>query len=258
MNRFGSRAGSQTIASSNKSISIPSESGVAVAVTTRGTTPSTLFGPMHYEPNYAYPLVVWLHGRGQTERQLIKVMPLVSVRNYVAVAPRGPVDVAAPRSLAARSVEKRPAFSWSERSSDLAEAEQRVFEAIDEARGKYRIGARRIFLAGVDVGGTVALRLALMHAEQFAGVASLGGSFPQGDTPLARLKPARRLPIFLAHGRDDEAFAEAEFADQLRLFHAAGMNVTIRQYPGGAGLATQMPSDMNCWLMDIVTGAAVG
>src|SRR5688500_15821791 len=49
----------------------------------------TLFAPLHYEPNYAYPLVVWLHGPGDDERQLQRVMPLVSMRNYVAAAPRG-------------------------------------------------------------------------------------------------------------------------------------------------------------------------
>ena len=39
------------------------------------------------------------------------------------------------------------------------------------------------------------------------------------------------------------------------LFHAAGMNVTLRQYPGDSTLAPQMLSDMNRWLMEIVTGA---
>ena len=44
---------------------------------------------MHYAPGYAYPLIVWLHGSGSDERQLQRIMPLVSMQNYVAVAPRG-------------------------------------------------------------------------------------------------------------------------------------------------------------------------
>src|SRR5262245_28959832 len=50
--------------------------------------------PLHYERNYAYPLVVWLHGAGDDERQVTNVMPLVSSRNYAAVGPRGtlPLD----------------------------------------------------------------------------------------------------------------------------------------------------------------------
>ena len=47
--------------------------------------------PLHYERNYAYPLVVWLHGPGGDERQVTRVMPLVSSRNYAAVGPRGTI-----------------------------------------------------------------------------------------------------------------------------------------------------------------------
>jgi phospholipase/carboxylesterase len=209
-------------------------------------SPSTLFGPVHYEPNYAYPLVIWLHGDGLSERQLLKVMPLVSLRNYVAVAPRGPFRLP--------EAEIRSAFSWSERPGDLAAAEHCIFEALDEAAAQYHIAEHRVFLAGAGTGGTTALRLALMHAERFAGAASLGGPFPSGQAPLARLTEARNLPLFLAHGRGDSAFDGEALSEQLRLFHAAGMNVTLRQYPGDSTLAPHMLSDMNRWLMEIVTG----
>ena len=46
------------------------------------------FLPLHYEHGYAYPLIVWLHGHGDDERQLRRIMPLLSMRNYLAVAPR--------------------------------------------------------------------------------------------------------------------------------------------------------------------------
>ena len=51
--------------------------------------PHALFAPMHYTPGYAYPLIVWLHGHGGDERQLQRVMPSVSMQNYMAVALRG-------------------------------------------------------------------------------------------------------------------------------------------------------------------------
>ena len=47
----------------------------------------SLFAPLRYTPSYPYPLIVWLHGYGSDERQLVRVMPLVSMQNYVAVAP---------------------------------------------------------------------------------------------------------------------------------------------------------------------------
>ena len=47
----------------------------------------SFFVPLHYEPNYAYPLLVWLHGPGESHSALKQVMPHVSMRNYVGVAP---------------------------------------------------------------------------------------------------------------------------------------------------------------------------
>src|SRR5436190_20982679 len=51
--------------------------------------PYATFAPIHYEERYAYPLLVWLHGNASSERELRQVIPLVSMRNYVAIAPRG-------------------------------------------------------------------------------------------------------------------------------------------------------------------------
>jgi len=42
--------------------------------------------------------------------------------------------------------------------------------------------------------------------------------------------------------------------DELSLFHAAGMSVTVRQYPCPDELTTQMLRDLDVWLMEQVTG----
>src|SRR5262249_14671671 len=55
----------------------------------RRELPQCLLVPQHYERNYAYPLLVWLHDAGGDERELKKIMPLVSLRNYVSLAVRG-------------------------------------------------------------------------------------------------------------------------------------------------------------------------
>ena len=140
-----------------------------------------LFAPLHYEPNYAYPLLVWLHGSGDSERQLRRIMPLVSLRNYVAVAPRGTQDLS---SRNAR-IPSGPRLSLGAIAEHVAQAEQRIRQAVAEAQHRFHIRPDRIFLAGYECGGTMAFRVAAEQAAQFAGVVSLCGPFPTEGTPLA-------------------------------------------------------------------------
>lgn len=204
----------------------------------------SLFAPLHYERNYAYPLVIWLHGPGDDERQLQRVMPLVSMRNFVSIGPRGPRPCAAGGS----------GFTWTACDADVSAAEASVFDCLDVACEKFSIAPHRIFLAGYQAGGTMAFRLGLNNPRRFAGVLSLGGPFPTGNCPLVYYDQARQLPLFIAQGRQSEYYPVETTCQELRLFHTAGMHVTLRQYPCGDELNPQMLHDMNVWIMELVTG----
>jgi phospholipase/carboxylesterase len=209
---------------------------------------AAIFAPLHYEPNYAYPLLVWLHGPGDDESQLKRIMPHVSLRNYVAIAVRGPSP--------ANRRSGRPGYTWTRQQAEVALSDERVFEAIEMAQARFSVSSGRVFLAGFDCGGTMAFRLAMDHPRHFAGVLSLCGGFPAGRTPLRRLIEARRLPIFLACGRDSSLYPPSAVCDDLRLFHSAGMQVALRQYPCGQEIAPAMLGDMDRWIMEQVAGTA--
>lgn len=202
-----------------------------------------VFAPLHYEPKYRYPLVVWLHGPRESELQLRKVMPQLSVRNYVGIAPRGTATANHPNT-----------YTWGTGAAELELAEQRIFAAIASAREKFHVGEDRIFLAGFDRGGTMALRVGLKHPDLFAGLISLGGAFPKGGTPLLELDRARRLPIFLACGRESQNYPTTDVCENLRLMHSAGIHVTLRQYPCGQQVDPGMLADVDRWIIERVTG----
>jgi phospholipase/carboxylesterase len=220
-------------------------------------SPCSFFAPLHYEKNYEYPLFVWLHDQGHNEKQLATVMPLISMRNYVAVAPRG-------QQLPANAVQKiedsselpplRQRFTWNQTASGIGHGEEAVWHAVDNAREKFNIESSRIFLAGFGAGGTMALRIGMLYPNSFAGALSIGGCFPSGHAPLARIDEVRQLPIFIANGRESTEYPVERTCEELRLFHSAGMAVTLRQYPCGDELTTQMLHDMDVWIMEHVTG----
>lgn len=206
-------------------------------------TEYSLFAPLHYEKGYAYPLLVWLHAAGQeNERQLMKIMPLVSMRNYAAVAPRG-FSVSAEKTA-------EPSYDWPQTPGHIAETERRVFAGIDAAMRKLHIAERRIFIAGFGAGGSMAFRLAMHHPQRFAGVISLCGEFPQSHCPLRFWDHARKMPVMLALGRDSSTYSPAMACRDLRLFHSAGLTISLRQYPCGQQLAPDMLRDLDRWIMD--------
>lgn len=301
----------------------------------RSSTPSTganicqqqsLFVPLHYEANYAYPLLVWLHGPNDGHHQIKQIMPHVSVRNYVAVAPAMPsleetsdspsrdygstdqcdraldssagnlnvtdassgessrLDSNWDASLADEHVAHRLAklgkrweadacsggqsldddedarsaehwgSTWQQSRDMIAAAHDAVEASIARATARCNIARHRIFLAGLESGGTMAIRLALSMPERFAGVASIGGPIPRGLQPMSNLLRVRQLPVLIAHGRDSQQYPVRQLCDELRLFHVAGMSLNVRQYPCGQELTTQMLSDLNSWMMQVVTG----
>jgi phospholipase/carboxylesterase len=219
----------------------PRLSGAARFSTQRDTACS-LFMPLHYESNYAYPLLIWLHGPGDSDQQLKRIMPLVSVRNYVAVAPRG-----LPGHSSAGGAS---AWSWPDSLLCSSQIEQRVLQSIELARRKANIAKNRIFLAGYGDGGTAALRVATLVPDRFAGVLSVAGPFPRGGNPLARLERVRRVPIFLACGQRAIRYPMESVCADLRLLHSAGMTVSLRVYPCGDGMDPHMLADMDRWIME--------
>lgn len=211
--------------------------------------PCAVFSPMHYEPGYAYPLVIWLHGEGEDEHTICDVMPKISMRNYLAVGVRGTVrhDDA--------MTEEGERYTWRQDSENAYLALNRVLEAIEQVRDRFNIREDRIFLAGRGTGGTMAFRLAMREPELFAGVASLCGGFPRNEAPLARIAEARQVPVFMAAGCDDEEHPAETVCEDLRLLHSAGMNVTLRHYPDTQAHSEHMLGDIDRWIMDLIAAS---
>ena len=174
------------------------------------------------------------------------------MRNYVAVAPRG-LPVAAGG---------KETWGWSQSVEHVREAEQRIFECIEDAEQRFHVSPSRLFLAGVDCGGTMAFRVAMNHPARFAGVLSLGGCFPQGQKPFGQWTEARRLAVFLAAGRDSDEYPADKACDDLRLLHSAGMSVitfrqyaSLQQYSSRRELAPQVLRDVDRWIIEQVTSS---
>lgn len=232
------------------------------------TFPHIVAAPIYYESGYSYPLLVWLHDAEKSELDLFDVTPRLSTRNYVTVAPRGLVrqKKRVIRSIVNdRQIEEKcwfePCNDWPSDKDSISEAENLVFDAISEARSKYNINPRNIFILGHGTGGVMAMRIAMRYPYDFAGVVSIDGvSESLSSLPLPSWRSHQNLPILMTVGDRRSTTVphlSASLARLLHLYHTAGLNVLVRQYNEEGtdqdSLQARMDNvlaDVNRWIME--------
>jgi phospholipase/carboxylesterase len=210
-----------------------------------GAWPLRTFLPTGYEPNYPYPLLVFLHGHGGSEEQILRLAPQLSRRNYICIGLRGP------RALGLRD-NGFPAYSWDGEDQDGADIEEYVFRAIEQTRRHYHVHSERIYLAGYHEGATLAYQLGLMYPERFAGIISLNGAMAREGRPLLRLPEVRHLRVLIGHGTHNSVVPLELARQDFRLLYTAGLSIDMHTYAVNHGIHLDMLRDINRWIMHAI------
>lgn len=157
-----------------------------------GTTqPFAVFVPEKYDPKTAWPLVVFLHGSGEsgTDGYLqtkVGLGPFIERYRkfcpFIAVFPQSPNMKTWFRGAQAKT----------------------VFEIIDKVRAEYNVDPDRIYLTGVSMGGFGTWELAMMRPDLFAAIIPICGG-----GPVELVGSLKDMPIWCFHGaRDDRVPVE--------------------------------------------------
>lgn len=205
--------------------------------------PVRTFLPTGYEPRYPYPLLVFFHGHGGNEEQILRLAPRLSRRNYISIGLRGPVCLGANG--------KKLGYSWGD-ASHQSQVEDYLVRAVQQTRLHYHVHSERIYLAGFAEGAEMAYRLGLALPEKLAGVISLNGAMPRYDRPLFRLPELRSLRVFIGHGIANPMIPLSMAQEDRRLLYAAGLDVQMRTYPTTRKIHPTMLKDINRWIIDHV------
>jgi phospholipase/carboxylesterase len=232
---------------------LSSENGTLQGVRSRTrptARPTAVFVPENYEPNYAYPLIIWLHEAGRSERDIVDVLPHISMRNYLGLALRGTAP-AHPQSLSEGNVPAGYRWARSEKSRLLFQDE--LYASARQLRRDFHMHTERVFLAGAGDGGTLAWELFLARPEWFAGVAAFGGRFPWRRRPLRHYRALRGKRVFLAANADDPAGLSN--AEQLGcLLYSAGLEVAVRCHLPGRRWPRSLFRNVDHWIMESIGG----
>src|SRR5579863_1954920 len=173
--------------------------------------PVAVYVPRSYAASRPAPLVVLLHGRPQSETQLIAppyIARLADTTGTIVVAPWG-----------------RGYYNFHGSASD-------VYDALQAAEHAFTIDPRRRFLAGYSMGGFSVFEVAPIHAADWAAVMSVAGALLGSDSArVVALMP--RTPFYVLTGSADESIPTAYPAATAAFLQASGLDVSFYSQPGG-------------------------
>ncbi len=192
-----------------------------------------VYVPEHYEPGYAYPLIVWLADTDAQSDELLERMPEVSDRNFLACA------------FSLQQFENAP--DATEITSDCLE---QLGEHLVQMRRDYHIHSERICLAGFGSGAVAAVSCLLRRPQWFSGAMAFDPRFPEKHTARTHFRELadKRVLIGIGPGESKEALGAAVRSG--RLMHSAGMDVCTRIYDSPPVASAQALGDINRWMME--------
>ncbi len=178
--------------------------------------------PAKFQGREKLPVILFLHGIGQRgEGGFVPVEGTAGVvaRNYLEQVP---AVVVLPQCRQNRY--------WND-----PDMERMVIAAVEQTMAEFSADSRRLYLAGVSMGGYGAWHMAAEHAGKFAAVVPICGGSPLRErdrfTPIARR--IGRTPVWVFHGADDGIVPVSESRRMVEALKAvAGSRVRYNEYPG--------------------------
>ncbi len=162
------------------------------------------------DPAKKWPLLVFLHGAGESGSDLEKVKIHGPPKLIAAGTFDHPCIVVSPQC---------PGRGW---NADLVGA------LIDDICREYRVDEERISLTGLSMGGFGTWALAAARPERFAAIAPICG----GGNPVDAIK-LRGLPMWVFHGEKDTVVPLVASQAMVKALEALGQkdNVKFTIYP---------------------------
>ncbi len=166
------------------------------------------------EPQRKWPLVLFLHGRGERgddvnvlrKYGIPKVVDADPHADYIAVSPQCPL-----------------AYEWPDLTATLA-------RLVDHVTAHLPIALDRVYLTGLSMGSRGGWLLAVDNPARFAAIALICGRIPAPDF-LERVPVLKDKPIWIFHGAKDPVVPVENSEKIVATLQAAGGNPRLTIYP---------------------------
>lgn len=163
--------------------------------------------PTGQEP---YPLVVFLHGGGESGDSLALVKQH-GLPKLIAAGREFPFYVLAPQN-------PYPQGFWDDRTVD---------RMVDDLVDSLAIDTTRIYLVGLSRGGYGVWRMAINNPDKYAAMIAICPA----SIPVPYLRQVASLPVWLFHGEQDEVVPVQQTVAAYEVLQALNPEVKLTLYP---------------------------
>lgn len=182
----------------------------------------SVFVPPTYDPNQAWPAILFLHGSGERGSDGLLQTEVgigTGLRRDYAHIPALVVLPQCPQNQV-----------WVGQTARMALA------CLEQTSREYHLDAERLYLTGLSLGGQGTWEIATMAPNLFAALMPVCGFVAyQGDDAAAVRRVVERvkhLPIWVFHGDADNAVSVERSREMVVALKAAGADVQYTEYKG--------------------------
>jgi polyhydroxybutyrate depolymerase len=198
-------------------------------VTVGGNRPVTVRVPATYDPAVPAPLLILLHGYGNTPEYIepyMRFLPLTEERGILFAAPRGNAE------SAGGNIFWDGTDACCNFTGIPVDDSGYLRGVIAEIEGLLNVDRNRIYLVGHSNGGFMSYRMACDHSEVIAAICSLAGATFADPARCDAISPVHVLQV---HGT----------ADGTILYNDGG-SINGVSYPGAVSTAEQWAAKNGC------------
>ncbi len=200
--------------------------------------------------------VIWLHGLGADGSDFEPIVEQLQLPSHYAIRfifPHAPV-----RPITINQGYQMP--GWYDISSlSIVEQEDEtgikessaILKELCEEQEASGIDASRIVVAGFSQGGAIALHCGCRYPRPLAGIMALSTYLPLPESTADEIsETANEIPIFMAHGRQDEVVAYEYGKQSMAQLESEEMEVHWHEYDMGHSVCLEEIQHIRQWLTE--------
>jgi predicted esterase len=200
---------------------------------TKRAYPAAVYVPGSYAPNKPAPLIIYLHGKGESEAD-VAASPLIETLADGA----GALIVA-------------PYAGGDDMLTDANVGE--LYQVLAATESAFAVDKRRVYLVGHSLGGFAAFKALANHPESWTAILVIEGAVAQSDSDAVAGR-VRNKPIYLVAGSNDESVKATYMRQLAEWLRRNGALVTYYEQPDGThSLASVAPFVSKAW-RDMLAG----